>query len=166
MKAASHALEIDTAQDDFRALALEASLQEFLRDAFLDPATQLQELGLALRRCCFEWPVEIIQGAGADGATNLRLPVHHRKEHDHPVEVVFLICALCECHVALLFVQRRIAEKALYFSVGHGTERFDLAEAIFIGGMRSCHEGPTHFRAVPAGFDAEPGRFFRLNVTR
>jgi hypothetical protein len=102
MDAAPDALEIDAAQNDFRALALETSLQKFLRDAVLDPAAQFQELGLALRRCRLEWLVEIIQGAGADGATNLGLPIHHREEYDHPVEIVFLKCTLCERHVALL----------------------------------------------------------------
>jgi hypothetical protein len=101
-KAVPDALEINAAQDDFRALALETSLQKFLRDAVLDPAAQFQELGLALRRCRLEWLVEIIQGAGADGATNLGLPIHHREEYDHPVEIVFLKCTLCERHVALL----------------------------------------------------------------
>src|SRR4051812_21292097 len=49
--------------------------------------------------------------------------------------------------------------KALNSYVGHGTERLDVPEAILIGGMRSADERPARLRAVPAGFDPEPGRF-------
>ena len=50
--------------------------------------------------------------------------------------------------------------------VRYGTERFDVPEAILIGGMRSGDERPAHLRTVPARFDSEAGRFRGVNVTR
>jgi hypothetical protein len=43
---------------------------------------------------------------------------------------------------------------------------FDLAKAIGFGIVRPGDERSAHFRAVPAGHDAEPKRLFHFDVTR
>jgi len=65
-------------------------------------------------------------------------------------------------NLARVFGSRLLAPAAL----GRRINLSDRAKAIAFGVVRAGDERSTHFRAVPAGFDAKPERLFDVDVAR
>src|SRR5262252_10650320 len=91
-------LEVDTAQDNAGRIAFELPSQEFASGTLFNPIAEPHELCLALVGPGPRDTFQIIHGGGRDGARYLPLAVKHRKQHDHPVELVAEKSTACERH--------------------------------------------------------------------
>src|SRR6478736_2334639 len=100
--------EVDTAQDNAWRSALELHSQEFAGGSLFNPIAESHELCLALVGPGPRSAFQIIHRGGRDGARYLPLAVNHRKQHDHPVELVAEKSTTCERHWTYSFPSCRV----------------------------------------------------------
>jgi hypothetical protein len=81
------------------------SIARILRVAH-NPIAESHELCLALVEPGPHYTFQIIHGGGRDGARYLPLAVNHRKQHDHPIELVAEKSTTCERHWTKSFPSR------------------------------------------------------------
>jgi hypothetical protein len=90
--------EVDAAQDNAWRSAFELHSQEFASGTLFNPIAESHELCLALVGPGPRYTFQLIHGGGRNGAGYLPLAVNHRKQHDHPVELVAEKSTTCERH--------------------------------------------------------------------
>src|SRR5437660_4827466 len=90
--------KIDAAQDNAGRSALQLPGEKFARGTRFDPIAQPHELSFALVGLASAQAFQAIQGGGADCTGYLLFALEHRKQDDHPFELVTAKATSCKCH--------------------------------------------------------------------